>query len=139
MERTAASPNPDARAQPTSFPLDGDVPGNVVADLSSSGDVRDLEAEVAQLRDALVSRASIDQAKGMLMSRYGVDADTAFRILQRWSSVSNIQVREVADTVVDVGVHGLPTPGLPARGLEDRMLGEQLRSFARHGSHGRHD
>lgn len=139
MERTPALPNLGSRARPTSFPLDGEVFGNVVEDLSPPGDVRDLQAEVAQLRDALVSRATIDQAKGMLMSRYAVDATTAFQILKRWSSVSNIQVREVAETVLEAGVRGLPAPDLPARGLEDGVLGGQLRSFARRGSHGRRD
>ena len=121
MERTAESQlrGPRTRA---------DKVGSVVEDLLSGG-VRDVPGEIAQLRDALVNRATIDQAKGMLMARYGVDADAAFRILQRWSSVSNVQLRVIAELLVDIGVNGLSTDSLSARGVEDRVLGEQLRSF----------
>ena len=64
---------------------------------------RDLEAmaeEIDQLREALASRASIDQAKGILMARYAVDADEAFRRLVKMSNDSNVRVVEVASALV---------------------------------------
>ena len=63
-----------------------------------------LHASTAQLasdlQTAMASRAVIEQAKGMLMARYGVDADTAFALLTRMSSHSNRKLRDIADDVV---------------------------------------
>ena len=137
MERTTEAQHRGGGARATSstaeWTVDSCPPathkvGSVVEDLLS-GDVRDLQGEVAQLREALTNRATIDQAKGMLMARYGVDADTAFQILKRLSSVSNIQPRMVAEALVDIGVNGLPTPRI-SPGVEDGVLGNELRSFA---------
>ncbi|HET6818309.1 MAG TPA: ANTAR domain-containing protein [Mycobacteriales bacterium] len=58
------------------------------------------ENELATLRDALDSRNVIGQAQGLLMSRYGVDAEQAFAMLVRLSQESHLKVREVAARVV---------------------------------------
>lgn len=57
-------------------------------------------AEVRQLREALTSRASIDQAKGILMERQGVDPDEAFRTLVQLSNETNVRLAEVASALV---------------------------------------
>ena len=54
-----------------------------------------------ELRRALDSRAVIEQAKGVLMTR-GADADEAFATLRRISQDRNIKLREVATVVVDL-------------------------------------
>jgi PAS domain-containing protein len=65
--------------------------------------VAQLREQEAQLRDALTSRAVIDQAKGILMARQGVDADGAFAELARRSQHANVKLREVArELVVEV-------------------------------------
>ena len=56
--------------------------------------------EIGQLREALVSRASIDQAKGVLMARHHVDPDEAFQMLVRLSNESNVRLAEVARALV---------------------------------------
>jgi PAS domain S-box-containing protein len=56
---------------------------------------------VANLETALTSRAVIDQAKGMLMARLGVDADEAFAQLVRLSSRLNVKLRDLARLVVE--------------------------------------
>ncbi|MBV8385259.1 MAG: ANTAR domain-containing protein, partial [Acidimicrobiia bacterium] len=43
--------------------------------------VADLELEIEHLRRALVSRDVIGQAKGIIMERFKVTADEAFRVL----------------------------------------------------------
>jgi hypothetical protein len=48
------------------------------------------------LREALESRAVIDQAKGVLMSTHQIDADQAFALLARRSQQENVKVRELA-------------------------------------------
>jgi len=74
---------------------------------------RDLEAmaeEIDQLREALTTRASIDQAKGILVARYGVDPDEAFRRLVKMSNDSNVRVAEVASALVYAAVGGGSRP-----------------------------
>jgi hypothetical protein len=63
----------------------------------------DLEAmaeEIEQLREALSSRAVIDQAKGIVMARAGCSADDAFRRMVKMSNDSNVRVAEVASALV---------------------------------------
>lgn len=59
-----------------------------------------LHREIQHLRDALASQPVIDQAKGALMFRYGVDADTAFGLLVRWSQNTNTKLRDLATALV---------------------------------------
>jgi hypothetical protein len=59
------------------------------------------------LQTALDSRAVIDQAKGMLMERFKLNADIAFQVLTRVSMESNTKVRDVAERFVRTG--DLPT------------------------------
>ena len=52
---------------------------------------------------AIASRDLIGQAKGMLMERYQIDGDGAFRVLTRVSQFSNRPLRDVADELVSTG------------------------------------
>jgi GAF domain-containing protein len=54
-----------------------------------------------QLREAIASRDVIGQAKGILMARANVDADTAFDLLRRRSQEHNEKLRSLAQRVVD--------------------------------------
>jgi GAF domain-containing protein len=60
-----------------------------------------LRSLAANLERALTSRAVIDQAKGVLMARLGVDADEAFARLVTLSSRLNVKVRDLARLVVE--------------------------------------
>jgi predicted kinase len=53
-----------------------------------------------ELRRGLVSRAVIDQAKGILMAQHGLDADQAFAVLTRFSQQENRKLRDVAGDLV---------------------------------------
>jgi GAF domain-containing protein len=55
----------------------------------------------ANLERALTSRAVIDQAKGVVMARLGVDADQAFARLVKLSSRMNVKLRDLAALVVE--------------------------------------
>lgn len=48
-----------------------------------------------QLRIALTTRAVIDQAKGILMAAYQINADNAFALLVRQSQHENLKVHTV--------------------------------------------
>jgi transcriptional regulator with GAF, ATPase, and Fis domain len=63
------------------------------------------------LRDALVARDVIGQAKGILMARHRIDADAAFDLLVRVSQDQNVKVRTLAEYVAATGE--LPTRELP--------------------------
>jgi GAF domain-containing protein len=57
-----------------------------------------------QLRTALTSRAVIDQALGILMSRTGGTSEEAFARLRERSQADNVKLRDVAHRVVDEAV-----------------------------------
>lgn len=62
------------------------------------------------LRRAIDARHVIGQAQGMLMQRFGIDADRAFAILRRYSQHQNVRLRVVAERLVAQGA--LPEDGL---------------------------
>ena len=57
-------------------------------------------AQAEQLREALTSRAIIDQAKGVLMERHGYTADEAFTLLVNTSQRTNRKLRDIAAAIV---------------------------------------
>lgn len=61
---------------------------------------RSAEALTAQLREAMISRAPIEQAKGILMAAHRIDADAAFDLLRSRSQNSNTKLHDVAATFV---------------------------------------
>jgi transcriptional regulator with GAF, ATPase, and Fis domain len=70
--------------------------------------------KVDHLDRAVASRDVIGQAKGMLMERYRLDADGAFRVLTRVSQSTNRPLRDVARELVTTGrlavLQDLPLP-----------------------------
>jgi hypothetical protein len=64
--------------------------------------VRDeIEREITDKLDRIVAdRAIIEQAKGMLMAAYDLDADAAFSILRWRSQELNIKLHDVANEIV---------------------------------------
>ncbi len=63
--------------------------------------VRVLEAEVAQLRTAMATRAPIEQAKGVLMLLTGCGDQVAFDLLAHISSHTHRKVRDVAVCIIE--------------------------------------
>lgn len=74
----------------------GVVAGNMLVYESALDRARNLEA-------AIVSRAAIDQAKGMLMERFRLTPDQAFQALTQVSMESNTKVRDIAARFVETG------------------------------------
>ncbi|GAB6983533.1 ANTAR domain-containing protein [Nocardioides pyridinolyticus] len=56
---------------------------------------------IEQLEAALESRTVIARAQGILMERYGVDADAAFAILKRTSNTMNVKVVDIAASLIE--------------------------------------
>jgi GAF domain-containing protein len=59
--------------------------------------------EAANMRAAMDTRAAIEQAKGILIERYRLDADQAFAVLTKSSQQTGIKLRLVAQDLVRTG------------------------------------
>ena len=57
----------------------------------------------AQFLSALATRDAIGQAKGMIMERFGIDAQTAFELMKRLSQDSNTRIVDLAAKIVAGG------------------------------------
>jgi diguanylate cyclase (GGDEF)-like protein/PAS domain S-box-containing protein len=62
--------------------------------------LRTAQDQAGQMREAMVSRAPIEQAKGILMAVHQVTADAAFTLLRTQSQNTNTKLRDVAAVFV---------------------------------------
>lgn len=83
-----------------------------------------IRQELAHLHAALLSRGVIEQAKGILIARYGISPDRAFDVLVRWSQDRNIKLRIIAETLVATIQRG--SPAFPADPGLGSWLHEQI-------------
>jgi len=95
-----------SHSPPRSVPLDPSVPNgtnsaNDAADRAAR-EIAVLRRENDRLRQTIESRAVIEQAKGALILRYGLDDGAAFAVLSRWSQNSNVKLHTIADTLINV-------------------------------------
>ncbi|MFB9691111.1 GAF and ANTAR domain-containing protein [Amycolatopsis plumensis] len=67
--------------------------------LATTDAVTRAELQAAHLRRAIESRDVIGQAKGIIMARRGVSAETAFDVLRRTSQDLNVKLADVASTL----------------------------------------
>jgi hypothetical protein len=76
-----------------------------ITECTPTGEVVDrsgaLEAEVAQMRAAMASRATIEQAKGILMLLTSCSDQVAFELLAHISSHTHRKVRDVAESITE--------------------------------------
>lgn len=72
------------------------------ADLTTDGDIDLAQSRriLGELQQKLESMPAIEQAKGILMARFSLDAQRAFSLLVRWSQVNNVKLRAVSDSLV---------------------------------------
>ena len=68
--------------------------------VSNADHVDSAEELARQLQEAMRSRAVIEQAKGIVMGRYGLTADEAFRRLAKESQDTNTRLRDLAARIV---------------------------------------
>lgn len=67
----------------------------------------------AQLREALATRAVIDQAVGIVMGQRGVPAIEAFGVLREASQSRNRKLRDIAADLIEAVTGSPPTPPRP--------------------------
>jgi AmiR/NasT family two-component response regulator len=61
------------------------------------------EQEQQDLRTAVSTREVIGQAQGILMERFRITSDMAFRLLVRASQDTNRKLRDIADELTSTG------------------------------------
>lgn len=96
--------------------------------LTEAEGIDDLEAareKIAQLETALQSRIIIEQAKGMLAERLGIDVDAAFGILRHGARSHRVKLHELAARVVNERM--TPAPVVVAIARESRLRGAFMR------------
>jgi len=102
---------------PKAFPLDEVRRARVFATSAAAVAYNSLRYHEAValsdgLTEAMASRATIEQAKGILMARSGIDADAAFQVLVRASQRENRRLRDIAGELVERTAAGqAPPPG----------------------------
>jgi hypothetical protein len=76
------------------------VQGHLVDITDLRQDAVDTEVDTAVV-DFVEHRAAIEQAKGVLVQLYSVDADTAWALLRAFSADTNRKVRDIARVLVE--------------------------------------
>ena len=103
------------RAEPGSFDQADLRIGQALADVATIGllherNVRRRETVAEQLQAALNSRVAIEQAKGKLAERLGINTDRAFTMLRDYARNSNQRLTDVARTFVEGASAEFPPP-----------------------------
>ena len=75
--------------------------GLISGNADTNSRVAELEAEIAQLKDALARRQQIGVATGLLAQRFGISPDRAWSLMVRLSQNGHVKVREIAQAVID--------------------------------------
>jgi transcriptional regulator with GAF, ATPase, and Fis domain len=115
------------RATPGAFPPADIRVGQALADVATISllherSMRHSDALNEQLQIALNSRVVIEQAKGKLAERLGLDMDQAFRLLRDQARNRNLRLSDLAQALID-GSATLPGP--TTRRSRQRLPGGQ--------------
>ena len=82
----------------------GDLVPAIEMARSRFAELRQLEAEVADLAERLETRKQVERAKALLQERLGVTEPEAFRWIQKTAMDLRLSMREVASGVVTHGI-----------------------------------
>ncbi|SDS37409.1 ANTAR domain-containing protein [Friedmanniella luteola] len=129
LPQPAADDGPATRS--TSGTADG---GPSLAQDDVEDDAAELRRELGALRRVLVTLPAIEQAKGVLIGFYAIDADAAFALLVRWSQHTNIKLHRLASDLVTAANDSSGSPHAALRRFIDRLPGAGRPSPAAPGS-----
>ncbi|WP_433447827.1 ANTAR domain-containing protein [Streptomyces sp. CA-142005] len=80
----------------------------------------ELQAEVDQMKEAVISHAVVDQAIGMVVALGRVTPDEGWEVLREVSQHTNIKLRNIAELILIWGRRGDIPPEVCAE-LEDAL------------------
>ena len=75
--------------------------GPIFESVEISSRLAQLEAQVAQLKEALTRRQQIGVATGLLAQRFNITPERAWSVLVRVSQNSHVKVRDIAQTMIN--------------------------------------
>jgi hypothetical protein len=93
-------------------------------DLAGEGEPLSTDAIPDDLSVTALTAALVEQAKGVLIFRFGIDGDRALSLLRRWAEDSGASVEDVSHALVFAicqGVEVGPTDTRLARWIEERL------------------
>ena len=99
----------------------------VVGSPETSSRVAELEAEIAQLRDALARRQQIGVATGLLAQRFGISPERAWSLMVRLSQNGHVKVREIAQALIDAHCGRLDPIGVETLSSIEKHLPDGVR------------
>jgi PAS domain S-box-containing protein len=101
----------------------GEVIGSDGFYVDLTDDVNTAQAQLShEVEDIAARRSPIDQAKGMLMMVYSIDADAAFDLLRWRSQESNVKLRDLAQQITTDFLGVAHNGAMPARSVYDELL-----------------
>ena len=102
------SAEPGAFASPESLRASSDVAEVIAVAVANADAHARLFDQAHNMRVAMESRATIEQAKGVLMAQRHIDADQAFEILREASQRYNRKLRDIAFGIVQSAQENRP-------------------------------
>lgn len=103
---------------PRPDPRPGSDPDPHLGSGSGSDRIFQLQEQIRQLKEAIVSHAVVDQAIGMVVVLARVTPDEGWLVLKEVSQHTNIKLRNVAEAILIWGRAGVMPPEIRAA-LED--------------------
>lgn len=86
-----------------SIPLNGDILINTV-DMALTGykRIREMDKQLKRMTENYDKKTAVDQAKTLLMQKYGIDEQEAYKRIRTRSMDLRISMKEVAESIIDI-------------------------------------
>lgn len=69
--------------------------------VSRFAEMKQLNSELADLKESLETRKLLDRAKGILMTAHGMTEQEAYRKMQQFSMAKRITLKQLAESIID--------------------------------------
>jgi len=107
-EKTMPSDTPSGNDMPCGDPTESPLSSR------AADEIVELREEVDQLKEAVTSHATVDQAIGMMVALGRVTPDEGWAVLREVSQLTNIKLRSIAELVLIWGRNGDLPPDIRA-------------------------
>lgn len=96
--------------------------GGYYVDVTSPADDRHQQSVTKAVAEITENRGGIEQAKGMLMLVYRINAEAAFNLLKWRSQTTNVKLRAIAEQIVKDFLGAADSEVQPDRATYDQLL-----------------